>query len=226
MHETHNAWQGKLKKGKVMLAIMLVVAMSLTSCGSAYKNVTATEAQQLIHENSDLIVLDVRTQAEYDSGYIPSALLVPVDELADRLGELDETKPILVYSQSGVRSAQASQMLVDNEFSRVHNLEGGIIAWQKAGAAVNHLPIIKSLTAKPSKVKPTHECTIECVAQDSDGNELSYAWSASEGNIPGEGAAITWTAPDKESNYDITVVVTDGRGGEATKTVQVKVGHG
>jgi rhodanese-related sulfurtransferase len=226
MLETHQVWQEKLKRGMGMLAIMLVVAMSLTSCSATYKNVTATEAQQLVREKSNLIILDVRTQAEYDSGYIPNALLIPVDELADRLGELDMTKPILVYSQNGVRSAQASQIVVDNGFSRVYNLEGGIIAWQKAGAAVNHLPIIKSLTSKPSKVKPTHECTIECTAQDPDGDELSYAWSASGGNISGEGAAITWTAPDKESNYDIAVVVGDGKGGQAKETVQVRVGCG
>ncbi len=226
MLKTHKAWQEGLKKGKGVLAIMLVVAMSLTSCASTYKTVDAAEAQQLVHENSALIILDVRNQAEYDSGCIPNALLIPVDKLTDRLGELDKTKPILIYSQDGVRSARASQILVDSEFSRVYNLEGGIIAWQKAGAAVNHPPIIRSLTAEPNKVTTSHNCTIECTAQDPEGDELSYAWSSSGGSISGEGAAITWTAPDKESSYNITVVVTDGGSGETSRTMPINVGHG
>ena len=239
MLEAHKTWQEKLKKGKGVLAIMLVVAISLTSCVSThspctpnplsitYKNVTAAEAQQLIRENSNLIILDVRTQSKYDSGHIPNAALIPVEELADRLGELDETKLILVYCQSGGRSAQASQVLVDNGYSQVYNLEGGIIAWQEAGAAVNHLPIIESLTASEDQVAPGSSCRIKCIASDPDEDELSYEWSTDGGRISGDDSTITWNTPDAVGTYNITVVVTDGQGGESrgSLTVNVVVNH-
>ena len=184
MLESCKACPERLKKGKMMLAIMLVVAMGLTSCvfthtpstpnppSVTYKNVVAAEAQQLIQEKGNLIILDVRTQSEYDSGHILNAVLIPVAELADRLGELDRTKAILVYCRSGSRSAQASQILVNNGFLQVYNLEGGLVAWQEAGAIVNHPPIIERLTANENQLSPASSCQIECVASDPDDNDI------------------------------------------------------
>jgi rhodanese-related sulfurtransferase len=87
----------------------------------------------MIESNPNLVILDVRTQAEYDSGHIQNATLIPVTELANRLGELDTEKEILVYCKAGGRSATASQILVDNGFSKVYNMLGGITAWMSAG---------------------------------------------------------------------------------------------
>ena len=238
-HKTRREKQGPKRKPASflygMLVIMLVAAMGLASCVSThtpstpnppsitYKNITVDEAQQLIQENSNLIILDVRTQQEYDSGHIPNAVLISVEGLADTLGELDKTKPILVYCQSGVRSAQAGQILADNGFSEVYNLEGGIIAWQEAGAAVNHLPIIESLTASEDHVAPASSCQVKCVASDPDGNELSYEWSTNRGSISGNGSIITWTAPDTVGTYTITAVVTDSHGGESKGSLRINV---
>jgi len=77
----------------------------------------------------------------------------------------------------------------------------------------NHLPAIASLTA-PERVVPSESCEIVCNATDSDGGELSYNWSASAGELNGEGATVTWIAPDSVGSYNITVTVTDGRGGD------------
>ena len=57
------------------------------------------------------------------------AVLVPLAELADRLGELPEDRDIVVYCRSGVRSARAAGTLVDAGFRRVSNLVGGVLAW-------------------------------------------------------------------------------------------------
>jgi rhodanese-related sulfurtransferase len=103
------------------------------SSASGYVNVNVTEAKQMIESNPDLVVLDVRTLEEYDSGHIENAVLIPVDELAGRIGELDKEKEILVYCGSGVRSVTASQILVDNGFVSVYNVLGGITAWRNAG---------------------------------------------------------------------------------------------
>jgi hypothetical protein len=85
----------------------------------------------------------------------------------------------------------------------------------------NHRPAITSLEAEPERVIPWKSCQIVCNASDRDGDELSYNWSASGGEISGEGATVTWTAPLSEGSYDVTVTVTDGCGGEVTKQISI-----
>jgi len=80
----------------------------------------------------------------------------------------------------------------------------------------NHPPAITSLEAEPERVLPLGSCQIAYNASDPDGDELSYSWSASRGEITEEGATVIWTAPRFEGSYNITVTVTDGRGGEDT----------
>jgi len=87
----------------------------------------------------------------------------------------------------------------------------------------NHQPAITSLKAQPERVLPSGSCQIMCTAQDADGDELSYNWSASGGEINGAGSTVTWTAPDSVGFYDVAVTVTDGRGSEATKTINIEV---
>jgi len=87
----------------------------------------------------------------------------------------------------------------------------------------NHLPAITSLKAEPERVLPSGSCHIVCTALDRDGDELSYNWSASGGEINGEGATIIWAAPDSVGFYDVTVNVTDGRGEAVIKKVTIEV---
>lgn len=101
-----------------------------------YENLTVDEAKLLIKEEVNLVVLDVRTKEEYESGHLPDAILIPVSELQDRVAELDKDKKILVYCKTGVRSAEASQILVSHGFSSVYNLVGGIDAWIQADGPV------------------------------------------------------------------------------------------
>jgi len=89
--------------------------------------------------------------------------------------------------------------------------------------AVNHPPVIESLTPKRWTVVEAETSTIECIASDPDGDELSYIWSAESGNISGEGSVVTWIAPDAPGAYTITVEVTDGRGGEASESISIEV---
>ncbi len=87
----------------------------------------------------------------------------------------------------------------------------------------NHRPAITSLKAEPERVLPSGSCQIVCTASDGDDDELSYGWSAGGGGISGEGATVTWTAPRSEGSYNVTVTVTDGRGGEVMSHVTIKV---
>ncbi|NWF77899.1 MAG: PKD domain-containing protein [Chloroflexi bacterium] len=89
--------------------------------------------------------------------------------------------------------------------------------------SANHRPAIASLEAESERVLPSRSCQIACNASDRDGDGLSYNWSASGGEISGEGATVTWTAPDSAGSYNVTVTVTDGRGGEVTKQITITV---
>lgn len=95
------------------------------------KNVTANEANELINENKEVLILDVRNKNEFDSGHIPGALLIPASILPVRINELKkyENKPILVYCASGGRSPGAVQTLVKNNFTEIYHLSRGISSW-------------------------------------------------------------------------------------------------
>ena len=102
-------------------------------------NLGTTEAVSLINRQHAL-VLDVRTDTEFSGGHILDAKHIPLDKLAERLGELNKykDKPIRVNCQRGGRSAKACEMLRKAEFKQVHNLQGGLEAWLQA-----KLPVVK-----------------------------------------------------------------------------------
>jgi len=87
----------------------------------------------------------------------------------------------------------------------------------------NHPPDIISLVADSDWLTPSAFCRIQCNAEDPDGDELSYEWSVRRGDISGTGSAVTWTAPDRVGLCDITVVVTDGYGGEDRRSLSISV---
>ena len=103
-------------------------------------SVTAGEAVLMINRQNAL-VLDVRDEAEFALGHIGEAKNIPLSALENRLKELAKfkSKPVIVNCQGGVRSAKASDILRKNEFTQVHNLQGGLNAWIQA-----KLPIIKA----------------------------------------------------------------------------------
>ena len=91
---------------------------------------------------------------------------------------------------------------------------------------VNHPPVINSLVAQYPKLKPGSNTLIGCESQDLDADDLSYTWSASGGGILAEGPIAIWVAPNCNGSYNITVVVEDGKGGEAEQSLEIKVGYG
>jgi len=90
-------------------------------------------------------------------------------------------------------------------------------------ASVNHPPSITSLKAERDIVTSSGSCQIECIASDPDGDRLTYAWSASGGNISGTGPTITWTAPETVDTYTITVKVIDEMGNESTSSLSIDI---
>lgn len=87
----------------------------------------------------------------------------------------------------------------------------------------NQSPVISSLTANPSGILYGGSTTLTCIASDPDGDIVRYSWSASEGSITGVGNKVTWIAPNKGGNFNITVILSDGKGGETKGNVMVAV---
>lgn len=101
-----------------------------SSNSSSYQQVDAETAKELMDTEDDYVILDVRTQAEYDESHIPGAILIPHDTVATAAEDAlpDKGQLILVYCRSGNRSKQASQTLVDLGYTNVVEF-GGINSW-------------------------------------------------------------------------------------------------
>ena len=100
--------------------------------GSAtYDQISGAEAKALMDGESGYVIIDARTQEEYDEGHIPGAILIPDGEIADRAeNELpDKDQMILVYCRSGRRSKIAAEELVKLGYTNVKEF-GGIIDWE------------------------------------------------------------------------------------------------
>ena len=100
------------------------------------QDISPTEYQaQFLAQASEHILVDVRTPAEFAQGHIEGAVNIPLDALPNRLSELPQDQPIVVYCQSGNRSSSASQLLSRSGYTDLYDL-GGIIAWAQAGMAI------------------------------------------------------------------------------------------
>lgn len=118
--------------------LILLAAMLLTACAQnrksnqepIYRNITAEEAKQIMDTEKDYVILDVRTQEEYDQLHIPGAVLIPDTEIREQAeGTLtDKDQLLLVYCRSGRRSKLAAEILVELGYTNILEF-GGIIDW-------------------------------------------------------------------------------------------------
>ena len=120
------------------LIILLLAVMMLTACGqdkennqgAAYLNITAEEAKQIMDSEEGYIILDVRTQEEYNQGHIPGAIVISHEEIAEKAKEVltEKDQLILVYCRSGRRSKIVAEALVELGYTNIKEF-GGIIDW-------------------------------------------------------------------------------------------------
>lgn len=122
-------------------AIVLTAFTVLTACAgeqmeksTAIKHISAQEVKQLLDKKNDVVLLDVRTEAEYTGalGHIETSILIPLQELTARVDELQpyKEKRIIIYCRSGNRSQVAAKILMKKGYDVV-NMLGGMIAWNK-----------------------------------------------------------------------------------------------
>ena len=120
------------------LIFLLLAVLLLTACGqdkendqgAVYVNITAEEAKQIMDNEEGYIILDVRTQEEYDQGHIPGAIVISHEEIAEKAEDVltDKNQLILVYCRSGRRSKIAAEALVELGYTNIKEF-GGIIDW-------------------------------------------------------------------------------------------------
>ena len=125
----------KINKRFLIALLTFTLPFGCVGCsdgGSAsYDQISGAEAKALMDSESGYIIIDARTQSEYDEGYIPGAILIPEYEIANRAEkELpDKNQLILVYCRSGRRSKIAAEELVKLGYTNVKEF-GGIIDWE------------------------------------------------------------------------------------------------
>ena len=122
---------------KNFFQLTLSCCFFLASCQAqqpSASNISAADFQKAIAKEG-VQLLDVRTQEEFNAGYIANALWADwnqQEQFKERVAALDKSKPLYVYCLSGGRSGNAQKWLMDNGFSQVINLNGGINAWRQA----------------------------------------------------------------------------------------------
>ena len=107
--------------------------MQMDSGNSDYGNVDVGEARDLIAEKAGLVILDVRTVSEFESGHLEGAINIPVEVLSSHLSGLNQNDELLVYCRTGNRSTTAVGILRENGYDRIYHMDGGIVAWGSAG---------------------------------------------------------------------------------------------
>ena len=96
------------------------------------KNISAEEAHNLIENNKDVIIIDVRSRQEYKSGHIPGSKSIPVNEIASKINEIQKYKDnsVIVHCASGSRSTSAVRVLLKNNFSNIYHMNRGLTGWK------------------------------------------------------------------------------------------------
>jgi rhodanese-related sulfurtransferase len=120
-----------------LIAVILLSAV-FSGCNSksteankaSFSNITPEEAKKSLDTEKDIILLDVRTKEEYETGHIKQSMLIPVDTLKTEAEKQlkDKEAKIFVYCRSGNRSVTAANILVSLGYKNVYNL-GGISNW-------------------------------------------------------------------------------------------------
>lgn len=125
-----------MKQLAVILLITLITVFIFSSCKhssddkKSYRQISPEEAAAMMEKEADYIILDVRTQEEYETAHIPGAICIPNETIG--IGDIpelpDKDQLILVYCRSGNRSKQASEKLAKQGYTNIVEF-GGINSW-------------------------------------------------------------------------------------------------
>lgn len=126
-------WCSILRNITVVLGIVLL-SLSVAWAGAA-RNISGNEANEMLKKGG-VFLLDVRTPGEYQDSRIKGSVLIPIEQVAQRIKEIPTSGPIIVYCAVGSRSSQVANYLASQGISEVYNLYGGIWGWKLKGNPV------------------------------------------------------------------------------------------
>lgn len=117
------------------LATLLTLVTFALACGEPQRAVQEITALELQERGGAVLILDVRSAAEFGQGHVPGAVNISHDELAGRLGEIEQYRDqeVVVYCESGRRASMAQQVLADQGFQKLSHLSGDMSGWREAG---------------------------------------------------------------------------------------------
>ncbi|MEM6265027.1 MAG: rhodanese-like domain-containing protein [Bacteroidota bacterium] len=120
--------------GLALLVVLFLVYIKY----SLSQNVNSLNPEAFRQKMANSQILDVRTSREVANGKIKGAVVANImsGDFKDRVAKLNKEEPVLVYCQSGVRSAKAANDLQHMGFTEVYDLKGGMSAWRAAGLPV------------------------------------------------------------------------------------------
>ena len=110
---------------KKIISLLIVIFLISACDNKSFEVIDTNQAQDII--NSGAVLIDVRTVDEYNREHIPNAVNIPLDQI-DTVAYDKDTK-IIVYCQSGMRSRQAVQTLLDMGYTNLYDLDGGLLNW-------------------------------------------------------------------------------------------------
>ena len=118
---------------RLAATFLILIAAICTGCGSpSYRNISQEDAVQMMQSETDYVILDVRTEPEYDKKHIMSAKLFPIEKIRQGVmpTELvtDKNQIVFVYCWAGRRAEEASNILAENGYINVYNI-GGLANW-------------------------------------------------------------------------------------------------
>jgi len=134
---------GKIAKKNVSrlhFLITIIIGFAAFNCHKAsFQTFPVQQVVQLLHDDSSVVLLDVRTREEFkgETGHLIGAVLIPVQELERRVNELEQYRhrTIIAYCRAGRRSATAAQILTEKGFVAI-NMDGGMVEWRKLNLPV------------------------------------------------------------------------------------------
>ena len=124
-----------------ILKYILLVAFTIFSCSLINnESINQMNSDELIEfiELNDAILVDVRTEDEYNSGYIENSLNIDYfsNDFSVNADKLDKNTPIILYCRSGNRSSMSANKISKLGFKEIYNLEGGILEWIEEGNVI------------------------------------------------------------------------------------------
>ena len=208
---------------KIFALLMICVLFLMTGCGgNEYKHLTQDEAQKMISSNPSAIILDVRTQDEYEKKHIPNALLVPIDDLKN--GDFsklpDKNATILTYCWTGRRAQDSAAILADHGYKNVYEL-GGLVDWTGAVEGTETYKHISQDEAREILSSNPEALLIDCrFPKDYEQRHIAGAIFVPKESVMAEDFS---KIPDK--NAPLILYCGDGNRANQTATLLVRNGY-